>query len=220
MLVQTVFYWFGFLMVAGPLVRHTIYPLQPERHPVSAFVPMLFLFVMALFCVVAPATLEGILIQGDLGTKSHDPTFCRVTYYLRLRDSVERSLIMFSVGVVAITLTVGSWRKVLLVADPGTNSSRPVELVIMVGMFGSLGLGLLYTPVHASLLAFGQRLRDELLPDIATIRTDMKAWRKERKGLEELLHVESTTIGSMKGALAILAPLLTSIVTSMLGGTH
>lgn len=127
---------------------------------------------------------------------------------------------MFSVEIVALTLTVGAWRKVPLVADPGTISSKPVELVIMVGMFGSLGLVLLYTPVQASLLACGQRLRDELLPDIATIRTDMKAWRKERKGLEGLLHLEATLIGSMKGAFAILAPLLTSIATSILGGTR
>jgi hypothetical protein len=101
---------------------------------------------------------------------------------------------------------------------PGKKDSAfPKEHLLRYGAYFSLILALIYAPVYQRLVATGRRLLDDACPADERVSRDWETSYDKRKKLEELLELGVTTSGSFRAAVAITAPLVSSIVGLLLG---
>jgi len=92
----------------------------------------------------------------------------------------------------------------------------PVSLVLAYGVYFTLVLAVIYFPAQASLLETGRRIRDSLCP---LPSPDSGSWGEvyaKHKSLTELLEIRTTVVESFRTGVAILAPLLGAIISTLL----
>ena len=148
-----------------------------------------------------PEKLEKLRLEG---------TELPVTAYLRLREHVNRSLLIAGAIIGSAILGAGALRNAV------GKEAFPMEFVLIYGIFFSLLLAAVYAPSWVRLQNVGYEIVNQAapLPDPRLEGwTDAAAKRKE---LITLLQLELSLTGSLQAGLAILAPLLTSIVSVVL----
>jgi hypothetical protein len=106
---------------------------------------------------------------------------------------------------------------VVVAANGKKDSAFPKEHLLRYGAYFSLILALVYAPVYQRLVATGRRLLDDACPADEPVSRDWETSYDKRKKLEELLELGVTTSGSFRAAVAITAPLVSSIVGLLLG---
>jgi hypothetical protein len=137
--------------------------------------------------------------------------------YLDLRAVIERVLAVEGAILGAAILASGALRNVVVASNGDKDSAFPKEDLLLYGAYFSLILVLVYAPVYQRLVATGRRLVDDACPGEEPSSPDWAASYDKRKKLEQLLELQLTTSGSFRAAVAISAPLVSSIVGLLLG---
>jgi hypothetical protein len=166
---------------------------------------------VALVGVVALARVHVALRHRTPATKAG------IDAYLELRAVLQRVLAVEGAIIGAAILASGALRNAAVAYHGGDNSAFPREDVLIYGAYFTLILAVIYAPVYQRLTATGKRLLDEACPAAEPSAPDWTASYDKRKKLEELLGLQLTTSGSFRAAVAITAPLSSSIVGLLLG---
>jgi hypothetical protein len=134
--------------------------------------------------------------------------------HLRLRDTLQQYLAVLGLLVGLVTLTTGALRNVQI-ASGVSEEDYPLTVVLIFGLYYTALLALLYAPTYLALGEAGRTLRDRAFPfsSLDNLAEDTK----KRMQLEELLQLNIRTEQSLRAGIAILAPLLTSLVSVFLG---
>ena len=114
------------------------------------------------------------------------------------------------------TLATGALRNAVSTISP-PNSYPPV-LVILYGAYFSFIVALVYVPTFTYLNAVGRQIHT-LFFDL-TVPTDegWKDWNDKQKAFEDYLQLHVLPFDSLKTGLLILAPLLGSVTSLLIGG--
>jgi hypothetical protein len=147
----------------------------------------------------------------------------RVAAYLELRGALDRLVLCIGVIVGAAILATGALRNATLSWNRLLHPNRspeeifPREQVLLAGVYFTALLALLAIPIYERLRSAGCRLRDERLPPSWPPEPGWKERVEERSALDRLLSLELSSAASFRAALAILAPLASSLVGRVFG---
>jgi len=116
-----------------------------------------------------------------------------------------------------IPITTAGLRANLIAAYPQIEPIYPVSYVIIYGLVFTLLLLLVYLPTHLTLAQASRELRDSLCPlnSLSTLKDTVE----RRKSLDEILQTNIGLTQNLKSGLVTLAPLISSLVVSVLGIT-
>jgi hypothetical protein len=177
--------------------------------------------------VVILAGIVGILgVLGVLLVDTAARTLLReveadhetVELYLGLRRHLHLFLWILG-GLTGVgTFTTGALRIALIAAELLDESVFPLEYVLAYGGSFTCLVGLVYIPTYLRLAAAGRRIREAFCPMSTLTRESFAKWQSERKSLDEILHLRVSAGQSFGTGMAVLAPLLASAVSVLLGG--
>lgn len=137
-----------------------------------------------------------------------------IQLYLRFRGYLQQFLWIEGVILGLAILAGGALSKIYLTME---NGYYPMEFVLAYGAILTLILTLIYIPVYQSLVAVGNQLCDAFFKMPSP---NSKSWAdvySKRKKLEELLQLRVTAGQNLRAAIAILIPLLSGIISNLLG---
>ncbi len=135
-----------------------------------------------------------------------------VQQYLEHRETVQACLWFLGVVVGAVVLATGMLRQSMLAGNFATEETYSATLVLDYGAFFTLIVLLCYAPAYGLIRRAGNRLQHEFLPNT----TDVLSWEEQRSKLTKALGLELRLDQSLKDAVAILSPLLASLVSTAL----
>lgn len=172
-------------------------------------------------CVPALVTLWGV--RGGLdrlgegieqsGASEAPPTQA----FLRLYDLAHRALLVLGTIIGGAILGAGAQRNAMI-ASTNRKDDFPLEYVLLYGLFFSIMLAVVYMPTYERLQSRG----DKIVERYATLGGPSdESWSDDyvkRRQLIELLKLEVTLPGSLKAGVAILAPLTSSLLATLLPG--
>ena len=195
-------------VVAVPAVLSKLPEFIPHLH-----VKVRFLTGVAL--ILAEVGAVSIwLIRGKL-ERIAEQGAARQTLqtYLGLRSELERLLGVLGIIIGMAVLASAALRGIELdYADlhPEKNIEFPAENVILYGLVLSLVLALVYLPTYATLQQTGSKLRDAIAPFPG--REDFEEGMARRRTLDELLGLRLSATASFRAGVAILSPLIGSVL--------
>jgi hypothetical protein len=190
----------------------------PESGSVLVYhrIKMTILLVMGI--VVSLQALVGIwLVNVALRTfqKTETPSK-QIASFLRLREHLQRFLVILGTLVSLLTLSTGALRHTLVSARFVEEADFPVELVLVYGAYFTVLIALSYIPTYTFLIAVGRRICDALFPLSSLEAGSIGQWHSERKSLEALLHIQVGVGKSFGTGIAISAPLISGIISVLL----
>lgn len=165
-----------------------------------------------------PAALGIILIPkvAKIELKrefSFDNYIISIKKYLHYRELIQ--LYLYSSGAIVglITLFDGALRNLLLAVGV-SESDFPLFVVIIFGLYWSAILALYYAIGYLSLLECGRNLQDNICPlySSKSLVQDIE----EHKKIGEILKLDIRADQLFRNSIAILAPLLSGIVSHLL----
>ena len=117
-------------------------------------------------------------------------------------------------GMVAlVTLTSGAFRNAL----EGGPAAFPNYLVFVYGAYFTALFAILYVPTYSDLKAAGEALIDRLYPMVLPDSPDFERRQEQRVAMEAMLELRVGAADSLKIVGIVLAPLITSLVTVLVG---
>jgi hypothetical protein len=190
----------------------------------------LALLLVALVVVLPPVAIGMWLVHGVLGglgarlaaapvdraslevdwPATGRPVFADLLW---LRATLQQLLLVAGTIVGTATLASGALRLAVLAASP--SASFPPEIPILYGGFFTVVLAILYVPAYTSLQRQARALVDACWPVPPSAKPD-ETWYKSRQNAEAALGLAVSVRESFQTGAAILAPLLTSIITVIL----
>lgn len=172
-------------------------------------------------CVPALLTLWGV--RGGLdrlgagieqsGASEAPPTQA----FLRLYDLAQRALLVLGTIIGGAILGAGAQRNAMI-ASTNRKDDFPLEYVLLYGLFFSVMLAVVYMPTYERLQSTGDRIVERYASLGALSDESWSDDYVKRRQLIELLRLEVTLPGSLKAGAAILAPLTSSLLASLLPG--
>jgi len=187
-----------------------------SEYPLAHHCPKLVL-ISSIGLLVALLAVVGIwLVDAGLRTivQASDPDGEGIESFLRLREHLQRFLLIAGTMIGAGTLSTGALRKAILET---TAIDFPLTYVLIFGGYFSLLLALVYAPTYAALLTVGRELRDSLVPIHPSPSASWSEWHSNRRALDELLQLQVTVGANFRAGVYILTPLAGSILGLLLG---
>jgi hypothetical protein len=135
-----------------------------------------------------------------------------IEWYMRLRESLTRSLGVQGAILAAAVLATGARQNALESVDV----SVPFEHTVLYGLVLSALIGALYLPCHQCLSELGAAIREQLRPPPAADDPDLLEVYDQRSAFAKLLQLDVTAATSFRASLAILAPLASGVVAELL----
>ena len=158
------------------------------------------------------ATAQSVFSNVDRAkVKTRQVYLCEK--FILLRENLQRYVSILGILVGLITLATGALRNVQL-AMGLKESEYPLITVMAYGLYFTLLLALIYAPCFLTLQNAGRKLRD-LIVSLDQPDSLIKIYKK-RKDLNEILQLEINIVQSLYTGIAILAPLLSSLFSSIL----
>ncbi len=220
----------GYVALVGLIVAalRSVPPNPAIPHTYS--LRTLVLLLVAMVVVLPPVAVGMWLVQGVLGglgsrlaaaprdrasfevdwPSTGRPMFAEL---LGLRATLQQLLLVAGTIIGAATLASGTLRLAVLASDP--TASFPPESPVLYGGFFTVVLALLYVPAYTSLQRQARALIDACWPVPPSAKPD-EAWYKARQSAEAALGLAVSVRDSFQTGAAILAPLVTSIITVVL----
>lgn len=171
------------------------------------------LTVAGLFLVGLPSLLGILGVQAfaarNLGASIQDSD---IEGFIELRDDLNRFLALLGATIGLAVLATGALRNAVRAFNPGAD--LPAETVLEYGGFLTLLLAFAYAPANYTLIRFGLRIREVLLPERPPPKDPgFGEWYATRKNLTELLQLEIGTFQRLQTAVLILSPLLSAALS-------
>ena len=170
--------------------------------------------VAAFATVCMGLVYEWLAIMDAKTDAMVDVDKATVTEFVRLRLVLHRLLEVQATILGSAILSVAALRGAILAVE---GLSFPQELLIGYGLAGSAALVLVYAPVYASVLAAGRRLMDKATPFPDVTGTDWPDAIDRRAKLESVLRIDSSVATNIQAVLAILTPLVGSVLGVIVG---
>lgn len=197
------------LAVGGP--RRSQWPDYVQNHSVKiAFLTM----VGALVGLVAA---QGVwLVHGglkrlaarDLRDDLSVPTF------LSLQGDLNHFLSILGAILGLIVLAASAQRRTVLAFAPATDF--PYEGVLLYGLFFSILVAAIYIPTHVTLARVGAAICDQVFPPVPPTSPEWDERTAKREKLGAVLSLDVGLVGRFKASVAILTPLVGSLVGLLL----
>jgi hypothetical protein len=170
--------------------------------------------VTLIGCFLAIGCAIGIWLGRCALTElvGKEPTLETLTAFADVRRNLDRLLALLGALLALGVLATAAQRETVLVhaSYTGTEVQYPAELVLVYGLAFSAVLALAVLPTYATLQATGVGLLNQIAPIEGT--SDIKEIVEQRDMLGELFGLRVSPIASLRAALAILSPLLGSLV--------
>jgi hypothetical protein len=167
--------------------------------------------ILAFGSVVAALATFGIgLVHqklADVRSRRRPTSSDTLGDFVRLRTVLHRLLIIEAAILGSAILSLAAARGALLADD----QHFPQALLISYGVAGSAALVSVYGPIYASVLSVGREILDAATP-IPDIETGWSEKLDARTKLESLLKIDSSIATNAQAALAILTPLVGSVL--------
>jgi hypothetical protein len=153
-----------------------------------------------------------LLARRDLGSDESLKTF------LSLQDAAGRFLGVLGAIIGLLVLSTGAQRRaVLSYSDTmGLHTQYGFELVLVYGFLFTILVAAVYFPTYLTLTDVGNRIRDAVFPPVPASRPEWIDRVQKREKLGQVLGLEQGPIGRLKAGVAILTPLLSSLVGLLL----
>ena len=201
---------------APPLVRGVV--LSDIDWPLTYHGLKMVIIVGLGFVPILLAAVGIWLVHAALRTTfaSSEPDKELVQRYLYLQDNLQWLLWTLGAMISLATLAAGAQRNALIAVAASNANKFSSAMVLTYGAYLTMLLFLIYVPVHKSLLTAGCQLQDAFFP---LLSPDSDSWadiHSKREKLGDLLKLQMTAGQSFKTSIAILSPLIGSIVSTLL----
>lgn len=202
------FVLFLFPHVAGtPVIKLQPLPLEHAK------AKMLLLMVIGYLASALPLSV-GIWLTHAAIREPFDQAAqagSDIKEYIRLRDYLKRFLAAFGALLSLFTLAGAAFRAAALASGAVHEGSYPPVLLILLGVYYTLLIAVVYLPAHLSLAWLGQRLLDRYF---ALPSPGSEGWAEKhagRKQLEGLLELEVSGAQRLVTSLTLLSPFVSGI---------
>lgn len=149
-----------------------------------------------------------LLARRDLGTDESLGTF------LSLQDAAGRFLGVLGAIIGLLVLSTGAQRRAVLSYSPHTQYGS--ELVLVYGFLFTILVAAVYLPTYLTLTNVGNRIRDAVFPPVSASSPEWVDRIERREKLGRVLGLEQGPVARLKASVAILTPLLSSLVGLLL----
>jgi hypothetical protein len=183
---------------------------------------MFFMYIY-VFLTALPALLGMSLIHtaaGELSARideaeqTESKLFPLIAELLSFRTLLQNYLTILGIILSMIPITTAGLRAILIALNPTNEQNFPITNAILFGLVFTLILLLIYLPTHLALTDASRKLRDRLCPldSLTSLSQDIE----QRRTLDDLLQTNIGITQNLKTGLITLAPLVTSLLTSVL----
>jgi hypothetical protein len=153
-----------------------------------------------------------LLARRDLGSDESLKTF------LSLRDDAGRFLSVLGAIIGLLVLTTGAQRRAVLwySSHHDIHTHYGFELVLLYGFLFTVLVAAVYLPTSLTITEVGNRIRDAVFPPVPASRPEWADRLEKREKLGQLLGLEQGPVVRLKAGVAILTPLIGSLVGLLL----
>jgi hypothetical protein len=170
-------------------------------------------YVVGLLAAVG-IWLVHAAVRAELGTVRGPD---QVGDFLRLRGHLNRLLAVEGTLIGAAVLAAGGLRNALVAGKVVEAADYSSLYILFYGAFFTMLLALAYVPTDLALIAAGHRLCEVIAPMPPLASDAWMEWYKVRGTLEDFLQLRVGPGTSLRAALAILAPLSSSLIALLVG---
>jgi hypothetical protein len=167
------------------------------------------------------AQLSGYLQQS--ATSMENPRGERleedVRRYQQLRSQLERFLGFCAANIGFTILTSGALRDLLKEVAPGPPELLSAGAVVILGVYYTWLLAVIYLPIRKSMNEVGQALAEGLVRQSLVGRVTWTQWSGERQAIRAYLGLQGSALQDLQQGLSVMAPLFASISSLALGST-
>lgn len=220
--------WVGWLLLSAVVVvlfvrleRAGLYGPGP-RYPLAHHGGrILALTIAGVVLVLGPGILAMCLIWQRLRTMpspdgaNWPAAGQQAEELLGARERLAQVLLALGLAVGAVTLATGALRSAVLAYLPQEASQYPALTPWLLGAGSTVVLAAGYFPAYFALQGASRRLVDAIYPLDRADRPDQN-WYADRASFIALLKVETGPVESFRTGVAILAPLLGSLLATLL----
>lgn len=151
---------------------------------------------------------------GETGAEGLDQDVQR---FQRLRAQLKRFLGFAAVIISSSLLCIGAFRNVFNAIRPQPTEVIPVTMGMGTGVYFTGLLASLYLPASKTLAEAGQALADRLVRQSVGTQITWKQWSDEQQAVRTYLGLQASPVQELQQAITLLAPLIASISTLILG---
>jgi hypothetical protein len=138
--------------------------------------------------------------------------------FLSLQDDAGRFLGVLGAIIGLLVLSTGAQRRAVLWYSHHTHQHTQYgfELVLVYGFLFTILVAAVYLPTYLTLTDVGNRIRDAVFSRVPANSPEWAERTEKREKLGRILGLEQGPVGRLKAGLAILTPLLSSLVGLLL----
>lgn len=207
-------------IIMGALFMAQFLPQAPGCISALAFHTLKMRVLLGLGLMVSLLAMVGIwLVNAALRSEFQElqKDYKLVGRFLRLRKLLQQFLTMLGILISLVVLANGALRSALITGGVCRQEEFPMTPVLLTGAFFTVLVAFAYLPTYLLLVDIGEKICDTFFPLCLVVSETWDEWRKGRKSLEEVLNVQAGVQQNLQSGIAILAPLLTSITSILLG---
>lgn len=195
-------------------VAGMVHPMWPNYLPGHAVKLGVLTIVGGLVGLVAARGLwlvhGGLKLLGKKDLASAES----LREFLSLQADADRFLGVLGAIIGLLVLSTGAQRRAVLSYSPHTHYG--FELVLVYGFLFTILVAAVYLPTYLTLTDVGTRIRDAVFPEVAPSRPEWADRLEQRQKLGAVLRLERGPFSRLKASIAILTPLLGSLVGLLL----
>jgi hypothetical protein len=220
----------GFVAVAA-----SVHGVDELPHDAAKFVCFVALGFVTSACAVVGLwqvhrALQGLTSQG--GDHGEERVMRLLVRYdsrasnpigglLHLHELMHRALLVLGTALAGGILATGALRNALVAWDNRDGSGSqdaafPLEHLLAYGLFFSVLLALIYAPVYSRYLKVGNTVLDGYTKLPAPGEAEWSDTLDQRTKLRDFLHLDVSPTANFQAAVAILAPLTSSLFAVLL----
>jgi len=211
-----------FAIVLALAVVGMVHPMWPEYLPGHEYKLGVLTVLGGLVGLVAA---RGVwIVHGGLKLLARDDLKSEQSLraFLTIQDDVGRFLGVLGAIIGLLVLSTGAQRRAVLWYSQHVyrhthhHTHYGFELVLIYGFGAALLVAAVYLPTSLTLTEVGGKIRDAVCPLPPPTDDEWAERMEKRRQLGQVLQLEQGPLGRLKGSVAILTPLLASLVGVLL----
>lgn len=192
-------------------------PLTKQISLAHAAYKIVIIMGIGMFSVMLPAIITVWLIQIAMHEDFEGTQFdnSHIERYVRLRDDLALMILILGSIIGLLTIAAAALRKAGIASQDISPDSYPLLYVSLYGAYFTFLLSLVYFPVYLSLNAVGNKICNSIFNLPSPNSSKWSDTYSKRKNLQVLLQLSSTDLQNWQSSLAILAPFIGGVISSL-----
>ncbi len=192
-------------------------------YPLAGHGPRIFtLTILGLLALSPGASAIWLMRQRLLAVNQREPsgwldTAQRVKELLVMQDMLARVLLALGVAIGAATLATGALRNAVIAYRPMTASQFSATYPLLYGGLFTAVLAMIYFPTYDDLQRTSRRVVEIAYPVDWRDGPD-HSWFEGRRDFVDLLKIERSPLQAFRSGVAILGPIIGSLLGLLLPG--